>query len=69
MLYFVFISPTKIFFGKGKEKEIGKIIKDYNFKKVFLHYGKNSVKSSGLYDVVVSSLKENSMCHFPFKLK
>ena len=61
MLDFNFISPTKIFFGKGKENEIGKIIKDYHFKKVFLHYGKSSIKKMGLYDVVVSSLKKNGI--------
>ena len=48
MLDFNFISPTKIFFGKGKENEIGKIIKDYHFKKVFLHYGKSSIKKMGI---------------------
>ena len=34
---FVFQSPTKIYFGKSKEKEIGKIIKEYNFNKVLLY--------------------------------
>ena len=54
---FNFISPTKIYFGNGKEKDIGRIIKGYNFKKVLLHYGQNSIKKYGLYDVVISSLK------------
>jgi alcohol dehydrogenase YqhD (iron-dependent ADH family) len=58
---FNFISPTKIYFGKDKEKEIGKIIKEYNFKKVFFHYGQSSIKRSGLYEVVVNSLKENEI--------
>ena len=58
---FNFISPTKIYFGKNKEKDIGKIIKEYGFKKVLFHYGQNSIKKYGLYDVVVSSLKENNI--------
>ena len=58
---FNFISPTKIYLGKDKEKEIGKIIKEYNFKKVFFHYGQSSIKRSGLYEVVVNSLKENEI--------
>lgn len=56
MLDFDFVSPTKIFFGKGKEKEIGEIIKTYHFKKVLLHYGSGSIKRSGLYATVVASL-------------
>ena len=55
---FNFISPTKIYFGVGKEKDIGKIIKEFGFKRVFLHYGQNSIKKIGLYDIIVNSLKE-----------
>lgn len=58
---FDFISPTKIFFGKGKEKLIGKIISSYSFKKVLVHYGQNHVKKSGLLDLVLNSLKENNI--------
>ena len=56
---FEFISPTKIYFGKKQEERIGEIISSYGFKKVLFHYGKNSIKKMGLYDVVVSSLKEH----------
>lgn len=55
---FVFNTPTKVFFGKGKEKEVGKIIKDYGYSKIMLQYGQGSVKRSGLLDVVLLSLKE-----------
>ena len=55
---FVFNTPTKVFFGKGKEKEVGKIIKDYGYSKIMLQYGQGSVKRSGLLDVVLFSLKE-----------
>ena len=52
---FTFYSPTKVFFGKDKEKEIGKIIVDYNHKRVLFVYGQNSIKKTGLYDKVVKA--------------
>lgn len=56
MINFDFYSPTKIFFGKERENEVGEIIKGYGFKKVLLHYGQNSINKTGLYDKVVTSL-------------
>mgnify|MGYP005605619467 CR=1 FL=1 len=64
MLNFTYYTPTKVFFGKDTEKEVGKIIKSYGFKKIMLHYGKASIKKSGLYDVIVNSLKENGIEFF-----
>ena len=40
---FNFISPTHLYFGKDKEKEVGKIISNYGYKKVAFVYGKNSI--------------------------
>ena len=54
---FVFHTPTKVFFGRGGEKNVGEIIRSYGFSKVMLHYGSGSIKRSGLYDTVVNSLK------------
>lgn len=61
MKNFNFISPTKIFFGKERENEVGKIIKEYGFKKILFHYGQSSIKKNGLYDKVINSLKENQV--------
>ena len=58
---FNFYTPTKIFFGKGKEKNVGEIIKDYGFKRIMLQYGMGSIKKCGLYDTVMTSLKENGI--------
>lgn len=58
---FTFYTPTKVFFGKGKEKDVGKIIKDYGYKTIMMQYGKESIKKSGLYDVVIASLNENGI--------
>ena len=61
MLDFIYNTPTKVYFGKGKEKQVGEIIKSYGYKKVMMQYGKNSIKKSGLYDTVINSLKENGI--------
>ena len=61
MIDFTFSSPTKLFFGKDYEKQVGNIIKSYGFRKVALIYGKSSIKKTGLYDVVVNSLKDNKI--------
>ena len=58
MLDFIYNAPTTVYFGKGKHREVGKIISGYGYKKIMLQYGKGSIKKSGLYDEVMSSLKE-----------
>lgn len=62
MLNFDFYSPARIIFGKGTEEKIGKLLKPYA-QKVLLHYGGGSIKKSGLYGRVVSSLNEQGI-HF-----
>lgn len=52
--------PTKVLFGKGKVNEVGKEAKKYG-DKVLLVYGKGSVKRSGLFDIVVESLKNSGI--------
>ena len=61
MLDFEFYAPTKVFFGKGKQKDIGKIISNYGYKKVMLQYGKGSIKQNGLYDEIIMSLAQNNI--------
>ena len=58
---FDFVSPTKIFFGKDKEKLIGQICKGYGYGKAFIIIGQNYVKKSGLLDCVLSSLNANDI--------
>ncbi len=55
---FIYYAPTKVFFGKDKHKEIGKIVKEFGYDKIMLQYGQGSVKKSGLYDEVMKSLSE-----------
>lgn len=61
MLDFTYYAPTKVHFGKGKHKEVGKIIKEYGYKRIMLQYGKGSIKKNGLYDEVMQSLSENNI--------
>ena len=55
---FMYNTPTRIYFGKGEENNIGKYLNEYGIKKVLFHYGKSSIKKSGLYDKVVNALNE-----------
>jgi len=52
---FIFQNPTKIIFGKGAENGVGKEISNYS-KKILLLYGGGSIKKTGLYDKVITSL-------------
>ena len=61
MKNFIYNTPTKVYFGKGQENNIGTILKDYKVKKVLLHYGKSSVKKSGLLDKIITKLNEESI--------
>ena len=51
---------TKILFGKDQQKKVGKEIKPYSNKVLFI-YGGGSIKRNGLYDDVCDSLRENSI--------
>ncbi len=55
---FNFYSPTYFVFGKGREHESGKLVKQFRGSKVLIHYGSGSVVKSGLLDRVKSSLKD-----------
>ncbi|WP_078380079.1 iron-containing alcohol dehydrogenase [Sutcliffiella halmapala] len=57
---FTFQNGTKIIFGKDTEQMVGKESKAHG-KKLLLHYGGGSIKSSGLYEKIVNSLKEEGI--------
>lgn len=58
---FIYNTPTTVYFGRGKEKEVGRIIASYGYKKIMMQYGKSSIKSTGLYDVVIEALNEQGI--------
>lgn len=59
----MFYSPTYFVFGKGEEKQTGKMVKRFGGSKVLVHFGGGSVKKSGLLDKVEASLKEEGIAY------
>lgn len=64
MLNFDFYAPTYFAFGKDKESETGKLVKQFGGSKVLLHFGGGSVIKSGLLDRVKKSLDEEGITYF-----
>ena len=58
---FNYNTPTRVYFGKDTELQVGKILKQYEPKMVLFHYGKASIKKIGLYDKVIKALKEENI--------
>ena len=55
---FNFYSPTYFAFGRGKESEVGALVKRFGGSKVLLHYGGGSVKQNGVFESVTKSLND-----------
>lgn len=55
---FTFFAPTYFDFGKGAEGHAADLIRRFGGSRVLLHYGGGSIKKSGLYDRVVSTLQK-----------
>lgn len=53
---------TEIIYGEGRHHEVGERVKEYS-DNILLVYGGGSIKKTGLYDDVVSSLNKNGV-HF-----
>ena len=53
---FIAFNPTSLHFGKGVLNQLGITINKYG-KKVLLVYGKSSVKSNGLYEVIKQQIE------------
>ena len=51
MIDFDFVAPTKIYFGKGKEKLIGEIVEGYGFRRVLIVYGSQRIEADLLPEV------------------
>ena len=54
---FEFYTPTRMIFGRGTHLLVGKIVKEYGFKKVLVHFGGASAKKTGLLDAVCGALE------------
>ncbi len=53
---FQFCSPTEFVFGRGKEHEVGRLVKKHGGTKVLLHFGGGSARRSGLLSRIEASL-------------
>lgn len=65
MIDFDFVSPTKIYFGKGKEAKIGEIVRSYGYQRVFIVYGSKRIEAD-LLPLVEEKLKENGIASYRF---
>lgn len=63
---FEFYAPTRMILGKGTHLQVGKLIREYGFKKVLVHFGGGSVKKSGLLDQIQTSLKAEGIAYVLF---
>ena len=58
---FTFYNPTRIEFGRDKEKLLGQYVAADGIRKVMLCYGSDRIKRSGLFDTVAGSLGEKGI--------
>ncbi|MDD2888716.1 MAG: iron-containing alcohol dehydrogenase [Aliarcobacter sp.] len=63
---FSYSNPTRVEFGKEKEKNIGEYIKSYGVKKVLLSYGSQRIKRDTLFDTVIKSLELHGIEYVEF---
>ena len=63
MQNFDFYTPTRMIFGKDTQKQVGKIVKEYGFKKVLVHFGGASAQKSGLLDQVTDALEAEGIAY------
>lgn len=60
---FIYNIPTKVYFGKNSENELGKILISYHCQKVLIVYGQGSIIKNGLLNRISSILDENNIKH------
>jgi len=56
-----YFAPTKVYFGKGAEDNVGEALKADGATKVLVHFGTGSVKKTGLLDRVEAKLNESGI--------
>ncbi len=62
---FLISNPTCLHFGRGIISELPKVIEKYG-KRVLMVYGKNSIKSNGIYDHVLKQLEISGVSVFEY---
>ena len=62
MQNFTLYNPTTIYFGEGQIASLATALSKY--KNILLTYGKGSIKQNGVYDQVMSQLKNHRVIEF-----
>ena len=57
MFDFNYYTPTKVVFGRGAERKVAALIREFGGRKVMIHYGGGSVIRSGLLKTVTEALE------------
>lgn len=57
MFDFNYYTPTKVVFGRGAERKVAALIREFGGRKVLIHYGRGSVIRSGLLKTVTEALE------------
>ena len=60
---FLYYAPTRVVFGRGREKETGEQVKSFGGRKALVCYGGGSARRSGLLDRVLRSLDAAGVGH------
>ena len=63
MIDFDFVAPTKIYFGRDKEEQVGEILLKEKAQTVLIVYGSDRIRKEGLLGRVESRLLENGISY------
>ncbi len=55
---FVYKNPTTVYFGRKTEENVGGIVAQYSKNILLHHYGEDVLRTIGIYDTVIQSLKD-----------
>ncbi len=61
---FTFCRGTDYRFGRGVEKDVGKVCKEHGISRVLLHFGGHSAEKSGLLNTVRKSLEQENILFY-----
>ncbi len=61
MINFEYYTPTRMVFGKGTEKEVGKLAKSVGATSVLIHYGSERLVRTGLIKTITDCLEEEGI--------
>lgn len=57
----IYYNPTKIYFGKEAECNVGEAVAAMGVNRVLIHYGSERIKENGLFQKVANSLREEGL--------